>query len=88
MEAPLNGSVARIHAQQITTENMYRSTTEQWHSLQWARRLNLHPEMVQTVPEYKDRFTIWSHRYIQTRKISLDIENFTFSIPLKQERNG
>lgn len=39
-------------------ENMYDSRTWQWHSHQWAQRLNFHPEMVHTVSGYMARFTI------------------------------
>jgi hypothetical protein len=41
-----------------------------------ARRLICHLEMVNTVSGYTARFTITSHRHIQTRKISQDVDNF------------
>jgi hypothetical protein len=44
--------------------------------------------MTHTVQEYKARFTIWSHSYIQTRQTSQDMESFIFAILLKQQQNA
>jgi hypothetical protein len=46
-----------IHAKQITTENIYKSTPQQWHSHQWMWRLNHHLQMFPVVTGYKARFT-------------------------------
>jgi hypothetical protein len=42
--------------------------------------------MDHAVSGYTARFTIWSHRYIQTRQINQDMENFMFAILLKQHK--
>jgi hypothetical protein len=34
---------------------------------EWVRELNRHLEMVHTASGYTPRYTIWAHRYIQTR---------------------
>jgi hypothetical protein len=47
-----------IYAKEITAENIYESTTRQWRLNQWARILNLHLEMVHSIPEYTARFAI------------------------------
>jgi hypothetical protein len=44
--------------------------------------------MVRTVSGNTARFTIWSHRYIQTRQIGQDVDRPTFSVVLKQQQNG
>jgi hypothetical protein len=50
--------------------------------------INCHLEMVHTVSRYMVRFTIWSHCYIQMRQIGQDVNNFIFSILLKQQQNS
>jgi hypothetical protein len=76
----------RIHAKQLTTKNIHESTTQQWRSRQWGRRLNDCLKMVNTFSGYIARFTIWSHHYILTRQIIQDVDNFIHSILLKQQQ--
>jgi hypothetical protein len=52
------GCLQGIHAKQITTENIYDNTTQQWRSSQWALELNHHLEMVHTISGYTVRFTV------------------------------
>jgi hypothetical protein len=44
-----------------------------------ARRLNRQLGIIQTVVGHVARFTICSHRYVQTRQIRQDMENFIFA---------
>jgi hypothetical protein len=37
---------------------------------------------------YTAGFTVWSHRCIQTRQVSQDMDSFMFSILMKQQQNG
>jgi hypothetical protein len=68
LEVPLDGNTMNtmnsclqgIYVKQVTTENIYENTTQQWRAHQWARRLNHHLEMIHTVSGYMTRFTIWS----------------------------
>jgi hypothetical protein len=78
----------RIHAKQISTENIHESITQQRSSHQWPRRLIRHLEMVHTVSGYTATFTITSHRHIQMRQISQDMDNFISSILLKQQQKN
>jgi hypothetical protein len=72
----------------VTTEDIYKSKTQQWRSHQWSPRLNRYLEMAHTVSGYKTRFIIWSHRYIQTRQISQDVGHFICTILLYQQQNS
>jgi 23S rRNA maturation mini-RNase III len=78
----------RIYMKQITTENIHKGATQEWRSHQQAQRLNHYLEIVHNVSRNMDRFTIWSHCYIQTRQISQDMDNFILSILLKQQQNN
>lgn len=69
-----------------TTENMYRSITQQCNFHQWARSLNRYVEMVHTVSRYMARFTIWHHCYTQMRHICQDIFCFA-EATTKQHEN-
>jgi hypothetical protein len=46
------------------------------------------PEIVHTTSGYTARFSIRYHCRIQTKQISQDIDNFIFSILLKQQQSG
>jgi hypothetical protein len=50
--------------------------------------IKLHMEIIHTVCGYTARFAIWSHCYIQTRPISLDMDNYIFSVLLKQKKTA
>jgi hypothetical protein len=90
--APLDTSITScsqgIYAKQITTENIYEITSEHWHSHQWAWRLNCQLKMVYTISKYMARFITWSHCYIETRKISQNMDNLTVLILLKQPQSS
>jgi hypothetical protein len=55
--------------EQVTSENVYDSRTQQWHSHQWVQRWNYHLEVVHTVSGCMARFAILYHCCIQIRKI-------------------
>lgn len=67
--------------------NDWREHTREYNSVM-SRRLSRH--LVRTISGCMARFTISSNRYIQERQIHVcqDMENFTFSILLKQHQNG
>jgi hypothetical protein len=44
--------------------------------------------MVHIITGYKYRLAIWFHRYIRTRQVSQDMDNFVFQILLKQQQNS
>jgi hypothetical protein len=48
-----------IHAKQISTNNIYKSTTQQQPLHQWVWRSNHYLQLVQTASGYMSRFTIW-----------------------------
>jgi hypothetical protein len=73
MEEPRDGSITR-------SVYIYVSTTQQWASHQWARRLNRHPELVHIASLYPAKFTICSPCYVQTRQINQDKNNSIYSI--------
>lgn len=56
-DSSYNSCLQGIHAKQKTTENIYKSTPQQWHSYQWMWRLNHHLEMFPAVTGYTARFT-------------------------------
>jgi hypothetical protein len=69
-------------------EHTHIYITQQWHSQQWTRRLNRQQEIVRTLSGYMARFTIWTLRYIHSRQVSQEMDNFTFSVLLKEQQNG
>lgn len=72
------GSLQEITSFQITIENLYESTIQHLASHQWDQRLNLNLKTFHTLKGYTARFTILSHRCIQTGQISHNMDNFTF----------
>jgi hypothetical protein len=79
---------AELHAKQTATENIFKSTTQQRRSHQWASRLNRKLEISHNVNQYTARYIIWSYRHIQTRRIIQDRDKFIFYVLLKQQENG
>jgi hypothetical protein len=69
------------HAKQGSAKNTHESTAMLSH--QRAQRWNRH-----IISGHMASFTIWSHRCIQTRQMSMDTNNYTFPILLKHLRSG
>lgn len=75
--------LTRVHAKQISTENAYTSENQRWRSHKWPRSLNRHREEVHTLSGRTAAFTVWSDPCIQTKRTSLNVDNFIFPILLK-----
>jgi hypothetical protein len=93
MEVPLDSSIIRAVYRGYTQRQNYREHIQEYNLamsfVSMGKEIQLlYLEMVHTVSRYMARFTIWPHCCIQMRHMHQDMDNFIFSVLLKQQQNS